>query len=116
MTTANARRYRDAWSRTRSFRSRPSRTRWSRRGSTFSQALDGGFGNVIVDIEPTVERTSTTAHAVFTWLQATQIGLDAFVDNTELVGFATELKTGKPLAGVDLSIYPNGKGVSGAQR
>ena len=51
----------------------------------------------------------------FTWLQATQIGLDAFLDNTELVGFVTELRTGKPLAGVDLSIYPNGKSVGGGQ-
>ena len=65
-----------------------------------TEALDGGFGNVIVDIEPTVRRaTNTTARGSFTWLQATQIGLDAFVDNTELVGFATELKTGKPLGG-----------------
>ena len=39
---------------------------------------------------------------------STKIGLDAFVDNQELVGFATELKTGKPLSGVELSIYPNG--------
>ena len=76
------------------------------------QALDGGFGNVIVDIEPTVRKDKYDRTRIFTWLQATQIGLDAFVDNTELVGFATELKTGKPLAGVDLSIYPNGKIVS----
>jgi uncharacterized protein YfaS (alpha-2-macroglobulin family) len=41
-------------------------------------------------------------------VQGTQIGLDAFVDNQELVGFATELSTGKPLSGVQLSIFPNG--------
>ncbi|MFN0278335.1 MAG: alpha-2-macroglobulin family protein [Pyrinomonadaceae bacterium] len=81
-----------------------------------SPALDGGFGNVIVDIEPQEDsRKAVTVRAynprVLTWLQATQIGLDAFVDNTELVGWATELKTGKPLAGVELSIYPNGKSV-----
>ncbi len=75
-------------------------------------ALDGGYGNVIVDIEPTVRKDKYDRTRIFTWLQATQIGLDAFVDNKELVGFATELKTGKPLAGVDLSIYPNGKSVS----
>jgi uncharacterized protein YfaS (alpha-2-macroglobulin family) len=82
------------------------------------QALDGGFGNVIVDILA-IEDTNKAVTVryrephIFTWLQATQIGLDAFVDNSELVGFATELKTGKPVAGVDLSIYPNGKvGVS----
>ncbi len=80
-----------------------------------SRALNGGYGNVIVDIEPTVKKDKYDRTRIFTWLQATQIGLDAFVDNTELVGFATELKTGKPLAGVDLSIYPNGKPVTGGK-
>ncbi len=74
-------------------------------------ALDGGFGNVIVDIEPTVRKDKYDRARIFTWLQATQIGLDAFVDNTELVGFATDLKTGKPLSGVNLSIFPNGRPV-----
>lgn len=77
-----------------------------------SSALDDGFGNVIIEIEPTVKRDKYDRTRVLTWLQATQIGLDAFVDSTELVGFATELRTGKPLAGVDLSIYPNGSAVS----
>lgn len=77
-----------------------------------SRALNGGFGNVIIDIEPTVRRDKYDRTRIFTWLQATQIGLDAFVDNNELVGFATELKTGNPIAGVELSIFPNGKAVS----
>ncbi|MEO6655108.1 MAG: alpha-2-macroglobulin family protein, partial [Pyrinomonadaceae bacterium] len=76
-----------------------------------ASALDGGFGNVIVDIEPTIRKDKYDRTRIFTWLQATQIGLDAFVDNTELVGFATDLKTGKPQGGVDLSIFPNGKSV-----
>ncbi|MEO7539236.1 MAG: Ig-like domain-containing protein, partial [Pyrinomonadaceae bacterium] len=75
-------------------------------------ALDAGFGNVIVDIEPTVKRDKYDRTRVLTWLQATQIGLDAFVDNTDLIGFATDLKTGAPLSGVELSIYPNGKAMS----
>lgn len=74
-----------------------------------SEALNGSFGSVIIDIEPTVKRDKYDRTRIFTWAQATQIGLDAFVDNEELVGWATDLKTGKPLAGVDLSIYPNGK-------
>ncbi len=78
-----------------------------------SQFLDGGFGHLIVDIEP-IENSSKAVNVrtynsrIFAWVQATQIGLDAFVDNQELVGFATELKTGKPLSGVNLTIYPNG--------
>jgi uncharacterized protein YfaS (alpha-2-macroglobulin family) len=74
-----------------------------------SEALNGNLGNVIIDIEPTVRRDKYDRTRIFTWAQSTNIGLDAFVDNQELVGFATELKTGKPLSGVELSIYPNGK-------
>ncbi len=72
-----------------------------------ARALNGGYGNLVLDIEPTVRRDKYDRTRIITWIQATQIGLDAFVDNEELVGFATELKTGKPLGGVDLSIYPN---------
>ena len=80
-----------------------------------AKALNGGFGNVVIDIEPTIRKDKYDRTRIFTWAQATQIGLDAFVDSTELVGFATELKTGKPLSGVELSIYPNGKAVSSRQ-
>jgi alpha-2-macroglobulin len=75
-------------------------------------ALNGGFGNLILDIEPTVRRDKYDRARVITWIQATQIGLDAFVDNEELVGFASELKTGKPMGGVELSIHPNDGTVS----
>jgi len=72
-----------------------------------ARALNGGFGNLILDIEPTIKRDKYDRTRIVTWIQSTQIGLDAFVDNAELVGFATELRTGKPLTGVELSIYPN---------
>ncbi|MBS1796997.1 MAG: Ig-like domain-containing protein [Acidobacteria bacterium] len=78
-----------------------------------SEALDGGYGNAIIEIEPTVKRDKYDRTKITVWAQSTQIGLDAFVDNEELVGFATDLKTGKPLSGVDLSIYPNGKTPTG---
>lgn len=78
-----------------------------------TEALSGGYGNVILDIEPTVRRDKYDRTRIFTWLQATQIGLDAAVDNNELVAFVTELKTGKPLPGTELSIYPNGSAITG---
>ncbi|MCK4800644.1 MAG: hypothetical protein KAS84_01530, partial [Anaerolineales bacterium] len=34
------------------------------------------------------------------WVQVSQIGLDAFVDHSEMVVWATDLKTGAPLSGV----------------
>ncbi len=76
-----------------------------------AQALNEGFGNVIIEVEPVLKRDKYDRNKITVWAEATQIGLDAFVDNQELVGFATELKTGKPLTGVELSIYPNGKTV-----
>lgn len=78
-----------------------------------AEALNGGYGNVILDIEPTVRRDKYDRTRIFTWLQATQIGLDAAVDNSELVGFATDLKTGKPLSSVELSIYPFNSTING---
>ncbi len=76
------------------------------------QYLDNGLGNLVVDITPadamSPEKTRYGRMRVIQWVQATKIGLDAFVDNTELVGFATELATGRPLGNVEMSIYPNG--------
>lgn len=71
-----------------------------------SPALNGGLGNVIVEVEPTVKRDKYDRSRTLVWVQSTKIGLDAFVDNAELIGFATDLMTGKPLGGVELSIFP----------
>src|SRR5260221_12031096 len=57
-----------------------------------SEALNGGYGSGVVDVEPTIKKDKYDRTHIFTWLLASQIGLDAFVDNSELVGFATELK------------------------
>ena len=78
-----------------------------------TEYLNGGFGHLIVNIEPTVRRDKYDRTRIFAWTQSTNIGLDAFVDNQELVGFATELNTGKPISGAELMIYPNGGKVSG---
>ena len=76
-----------------------------------SRFLRGGFGNIVLDIEPTKKRDKYDRTRILVWIQATKMGLDAFVDNQELVGFATQLSDGKPLAGVELSIFPNGSNV-----
>ncbi|KXK03316.1 MAG: Large extracellular alpha-helical protein [Acidobacteria bacterium OLB17] len=74
---------------------------------SLDKALKGGFGSVIVDIEDPNAPVDRPRRAT-TWVQSTNIGLDAFIDNNELVGFATELKTGRPLSGVNFHIAPNG--------
>ncbi|MDQ6785373.1 MAG: MG2 domain-containing protein, partial [Acidobacteriota bacterium] len=69
--------------------------------------LNNGLGNLILDIQP-VPNTFSDFKGKLVWIQSTKIGLDAFVDNQELVGLATDLRTGKPLSGVNLTISPNG--------
>jgi hypothetical protein len=73
-----------------------------------SKTLDGGFGHAIVIVnDMTPKKDRYNRNNIIAWVQSTQIGLDAFVDNEELVAFATDLKTGKPLPGTALKIYPN---------
>ena len=80
-----------------------------------SRFMRGGFGNLVLDITPTKKQNKYDRTRIVTWVQSTNIGLDAFVDSQELVGFATNLKDGKPLSNVQLSIYPNGTGVKSAE-
>lgn len=68
-----------------------------------SPALKNGFGHAVLIVEPTVKR-GDWEQGITLWLQATQIGLDAFADYTDLVGWATSLKDGKPLDGVSLNL------------
>ncbi|HYH86968.1 MAG TPA: Ig-like domain-containing protein, partial [Pyrinomonadaceae bacterium] len=65
-------------------------------------ALKNGLGSAFVIVEPTVKRRER--EAVRAWAQVTNIGLDAFVDREDLVGWATSLKDGQTLAGVEMWI------------
>jgi hypothetical protein len=68
-----------------------------------SPALESGLGQLVVIVEPEgllLKERDRYRSTVQTWVQATQIGLDAFVDHSEMVAWATALKDGAPLAGV----------------
>ncbi|MBC7929279.1 MAG: Ig-like domain-containing protein, partial [Rubrivivax sp.] len=65
-------------------------------------ALKNGLGSVFVVVEPMVKRREQ--EAIRAWAQVTNIGLDAFVDREDLVGWATSLKDGQTLAGVEMWI------------
>ncbi|HXG68554.1 MAG TPA: alpha-2-macroglobulin family protein [Blastocatellia bacterium] len=68
-------------------------------------ALTDGYGHAILIIEPTAPpKDRWNRQVIHTWIQATGIGLDAFVDNSELVGWATSLQDGKPIGGAQLTI------------
>src|SRR5262249_3254960 len=68
--------------------------------------------------EPTVNVTTPDGPQFSsTWIQSTEIGLDAFADQTRLLGWATSLKDGKPIAGARLELLeetPGGKAIDGA--
>ncbi|HEX8492960.1 MAG TPA: alpha-2-macroglobulin family protein [Pyrinomonadaceae bacterium] len=72
-----------------------------------SAALDDGTGQVIVVVEPPIRKKDDRTQ-IKAWVQVTNIGLDAFVDRTDLVGWATSLKDGRPLEGVEMMIRPEG--------
>lgn len=69
-----------------------------------SPALNDGFGHVVLIIEPTLRESRYDRTRIVVWAQVTQIGLDAFVDNQQLVGWATSLRDGRPLSGVEMAI------------
>ncbi|MGH9903884.1 MAG: hypothetical protein ACRD68_18905, partial [Pyrinomonadaceae bacterium] len=77
---------------------------------------EGGFGHAVVVVEPPVVTKRRRGESIVSWAQVTNIGLDAFVDQTDLLAWATSLRDGRPLAGVELSIYPGENGAqSGAE-
>jgi uncharacterized protein YfaS (alpha-2-macroglobulin family) len=80
-----------------------------------SPALKDGLGQIIVVVEPDVSALQSlfrpgerppTARA---WVQATRIGLDAFVDGERMIAWANSLLDGAPLNGVEFTLSPAGK-------
>jgi alpha-2-macroglobulin len=74
-----------------------------------AKALPNGLGHAIVIVEPAQPPPGPRqAPPVVAWVQATQIGLDAFADGERVVGWATSLRDGTPLADVALTLVPGG--------
>ncbi len=71
-----------------------------------SQVMDGSFGQFIVIVAPPEglfkNNQDLRWQTVQAWVQVTQIGLDAFSDQSDLVAWATVLKDGHPLGGVTI--------------
>lgn len=67
-------------------------------------ALDTGVGQVFVVVEPAAEPASRYRESVALWVQVTQLGLDAFVDDSELVGWVNSLKDGSPISDAQVSL------------
>ena len=74
-----------------------------------ASALPAGRGHVVLVIEPTrPPKGRARPQPIQVWVQATSIGLDAFVDDDTLLAWATSLRDGRPLAGAALEILPSG--------
>jgi hypothetical protein len=79
-------------------------------GIGLSQALEGETGHVIVLVEPTGDLADLSPsnddywsnRPALVWAQATRIGADVFSDADASVIWATDLRTGEPLSGVDV--------------
>ncbi|MBN1304336.1 MAG: hypothetical protein JXA13_07860 [Anaerolineales bacterium] len=68
-------------------------------GIDLSKDMDGEYGHFIVIARPPkglFQQERYWEH-VMIWVQVTQIGLDAFLDHSEMVVWATDLKNGAPL-------------------
>lgn len=78
-----------------------------------SSALQNGFGQLVIFAEPTFKpekedyNYENENQTILKWIQVTNIGLDAFVDNENIVSLVTDLKTGKPLADIKISLFGN---------
>ncbi|MCB9561597.1 MAG: Ig-like domain-containing protein [Kofleriaceae bacterium] len=68
----------------------------------------GKHGHVIAVVEPYPWKQNWDPPVLHTWLQVTQLAVDAYVDGGELIGWATKLGDGKALPGVQLEMAPHG--------
>src|ERR1700741_859099 len=69
-------------------------------------AFKNGFGQAIVVVDSITPVSDLYHSQISCWVQATQIGLDAFVDNKQLIGWASSLVDGAPLRDVKMEIIP----------
>ncbi len=74
--------------------------------------MHGEFGQFVVIVEPPAgifesenDKWMRFSQTIITWVQITQIGLDAYTDHSEMVAWATDLQDGSPLSGVE--VKPN---------
>lgn len=69
-------------------------------------AFKDGFGQALVAVESITPASDRYHSPLLCWVQSTQIGLDAFVDNKQLIGWANSLVDGAPLNDVKMEILP----------
>jgi alpha-2-macroglobulin len=74
-----------------------------------SRVFGGKPGHAFVRVEPDPQPGTLLGwqrEQFVGWVQSTRIGLDAAVGGQELVAWASDLSSGTPLAGVEVSLWP----------
>jgi uncharacterized protein YfaS (alpha-2-macroglobulin family) len=73
-----------------------------------SDLMDGDFGHFIVIVKPHRGLLEEDRYweTIQVWVQVTQIGVDAFVDHSEMVVWANALQAGTPLTNVKIEARP----------
>ena len=71
--------------------------------------MDGDYGHFVVIVRPHrgLFQEDRYWETVQTWVQVTQIGLDAFVDHSEMVVWTNALEDGRPLAEITVRAGPD---------
>ncbi|HEY4179016.1 MAG TPA: alpha-2-macroglobulin family protein [Kofleriaceae bacterium] len=69
-------------------------------------ALTNGVGHVIAIVEPSPWHEKYDPPRMEAWVQATKLGLQAHIDNEQLVAFASDLATGAPAKDVSVTMFP----------
>ena len=77
-------------------------------------ALQDGLGHVVLIVEPVTSLLTRRGQTpiIQKWVQATRIGLDAFVDGENVLAWANALADGAPLPGVKLALLPGDRTAS----
>jgi len=74
--------------------------------------MDGQYGHFIVIVEPDLSLLDNLRNRYYqtvkTWVQVTDIGLDAFADHSEMLVWATDLQSGSPLSQVVITAGESG--------
>jgi uncharacterized protein YfaS (alpha-2-macroglobulin family) len=78
--------------------------------------LKDSFGHLVVIIAPPKgmfetenEKWQRYSQTINAWVQVTQIGMDAYTDYSDMLVWATDLKDGSPLAGVNIQYQNSGE-------
>ncbi len=74
--------------------------------------MSGNYGHFIVIASPHRSLFDTEDRyweTIQVWTQITQIGVDAFVDHSEMIVWTTALENGEPLSGVKIDPQPSGQ-------